>query len=699
MTSDVTHSTEIKNHLIAEVIKSAAFYNDEINEQKVNAEVVQLLSHIEAPEGLRGFFYVGQTLLNLFDVTGSTLQEDLSCSDYLIDALRVDLTTVLSKPAAEDYLNNRSGSNWAKLNSLYYLLFCASGLKGSTEDLLFIASFSHHYINNKSILTDPEIQPAHRNRTEEVCRAIRILQNKQQTTFNVLELREYISKWHAHDIARALQTLKQNKQIDSGVSTYVNKLINFFSNNWPKARHRGPIGPQINKRHGRGRRVTVRPEQVDRKQSIVSPPTHLDEQGVDEQDVEILRTHLSNHIEEEANREAYENNSIGAIFDIDLQKLGSINITRHLRQKNNLITSHRLLLSAGSLVLLKNICESRLAKEDRNETVLALYCMLSTGVSLSRLVQLKMYTDDSTVESGIMVSAGQCYWRFKHRVSAVTPPGKPQYFYRSHVWVITPCSAVLHDYFNTKGFTAGGGLFEQQEQQLRKRIDKLLQRTTEKLKVPYVSIDKIESFLSRFTEATETIDPVVLDFSYQLDLYSTRVSRSYVNLSDAQRLNMLVKLWQDVAAYTQDDTVASFFQPMPITVEGERRVGSRYVPTTEFCRQFVAHLQNNLQVTKPGRTLQLSEIVCYHNAYIRYTAWMLGFGTGYRAVYNPLPTLTLHISDLQLLSISDKDDGHFSHSRVVAVADTLNLQLTHLKSHLIRLAELLDLYQQQWTLC
>ncbi|WP_372627677.1 hypothetical protein [Arsukibacterium sp.] len=695
MTSEVTNSTEIKNVFITEAIKSAAFYSEDITEQQVITEVEQLLAQINAPGGLRGFYFVAQTLLQVLDAPGSTLQKQLEISDYVVAALRVDLQSLLSKPDNEQYSETSIGKNWAKSNPLYLVLFTANTFKGSTEDILFLAAFVSHYLMNIELLSDPEIQTTNHPRTEQVCRAIRILQPKSQTLFNVLHFHEYIKNWRASEIVLALEIFKQNNPLDKDTARYVRSLIQFFSNDWPKPRLRGQIGPQKNKREGSGIRVSARPEMVKSKTRVTPAPVQLDEQGVDQQDIEILRSHLSNQIEEETDRADYEQNSIAAIFDNDLQKLGSIDITRNLRQRNNLNTSNRLLLSAASIRLIKKLCESRLLKVGNNEAVLAIYCMLATGISLEQLTKLQIYTDEAAADNGIIVVAGQCYWRFKHRVSAVTPVGQPEYFYRSDTWVKTPCSVVLAEYINTQGLDAKTRLFSQTEQQLRRRIDKLLQRTTEKLRAPYISIDMIESFVSRFTEAADTVDPVVLDFSYQQELFSSRVSRSYVNLSDLQRMRLLDTLWQDIASYSRDDTVSAYFQPGPFIAAEEHRIGSRYLPTAEFCRQFTMQLQTDLHNAKPGSTLKLTDIVHYHNAYTRYTAWMLGFGTGYRAVYNPLPTLTLQVPDLQILSISDKDDGNFSHSRVVAVPNTLNQQLIFLKSHLIRLADLLTLFSPQ----
>ncbi len=690
-------TSEIKVALLNQAIKVASFSAIDLSKQQMEADIEQLMQSIAAPTDFGGFYYVAQSLVNLLQLPGNMLEVQLDLKPYLIEALQVDVTNEMSKPDAAHYKKISAGNNWAKSNPLYLLLFGASGFKNTNDDYQFLAAFVCHFLQNKVMLEDPEIQPANHSRTEEVCRAIRKLQDKNQLLFSAPQLAQNLTNWHATEIASALYSVVSQNILDKDTARYAKTLIKFFASDWSKPRLKGPIGPQKNKRHGGGKRGGTRPELVTGDGKVAPAAVHLDEQGVDAQDVEVLRTHLSNELEEESVRGDEELSSIGAIFDSDLQKLGSINISRDLRQKNNLNLSSRLLLSAGSLRLLKNICDSRLNREAKNDIALAIYCMLSTGISLSELVKLKVIDNLTGTENGIVVTEHQCFWRMKHRMSAVTPVGQPGYFCRSDLWAMTPCSAVINRYIKTHNFKAGAGLFEHNEQLLRKRIDKLLQRVTEKNVAPYISVSMIESFLLRFMEAGKTVDPVVVDFSYQQEMYTTRVSRSYVNLSDMQRVDMLCQLWRDIADYAQDDTVLSFFRPLHAS--SEYRIGSRYVPTAEFCQQFISKLQHNLKNAKPELTLKLDSIVHYHNAYTRYTAWMLGFGTGYRAVHNPLPTLALHIPELQLMSISDKDDGYFSHSRVVAVAQTLNTQLQHLASHLIRLAELItilapELFQQ-----
>ena len=87
------------------------------------------------------------------------------------------------------------------------------------------------------------------------------------------------------------------------------------------------------------------------------------------------------------------------------------------------------------------------------------------------------------------------------------------------------------------------------------------------------------------------------------------------------------------------------------------------------------------------RTYSYDSVIRYHNRYVLYTAYLLMFATGYRAVHNPLPSLSLHLKTYGLLAISDKDDADFTHARLVCVPPLLSQQLSYYEEHLTSLAD------------
>ena len=124
-----------------------------------------------------------------------------------------------------------------------------------------------------------------------------------------------------------------------------------------------------------------------------------------------------------------------------------------------------------------------------------------------------------------------------------------------------------------------------------------------------------------------TVDPVVLDFSYQLALSRTRVSRSYACLEDEQRVGTLHRLWLEISQYIRaaDPTidcptlfeVRYWHEPMV--------VGSTFTPSQDTCRALVRHLLGWVDQSQPFLTFPLEDIIRYHNAYVAYTTYLLMF--------------------------------------------------------------------------
>ncbi|WP_134055693.1 hypothetical protein [Rheinheimera aquimaris] len=682
---------EIKAALLQTVRQQYELAAPPLSSAPVQQKLDHLLQSIGAPIDLAGFYFVSHTLARILLPTVPGFSSELHIDAPLRDALGTDMSNMLSKKAMKAYKKTSPTLGWAENHPLYYLLFLASGLKSSADDNAFLTVFVVQYLRCKHTLEAPELQTT-KTLTGEVCRAFRQIQHKQQILINVEQISSKIERWEAGDIAWALQQLLDENQLNKDFRKTLRFLICFFSNKWKEPVRRGPTGPQRRKRSGGGGRSVVRPDQGLIDSETLPPLTETVEESVVEVDVEILRSHYSTDIDEAPEQEPSDKLSIGAVFDAEKRQLAEINITRHLRQQNNATLSNKQLLSAGSIRLIKHLAERFFSRNSENEAALAIYCMFSTSMPLSQLLPIQLTRQHDNELDSIVVTDSNCYWRLKHRRSSKALQRQPDYLYHCDQWALTPCSALLEQYCRTRVAAGADTLFSREEAQLTRQLEKLLQRTTEKLKANYISATQLQHFLPRFAEANTAVDPIVLDFSYQQDIFATRVSRSYVNLTTAQRVDMLNRLWREVGKYAHDDTTTAFFQPQPVTESTGGRVGSAFVPTADFCRQFIFALQSRLRQAKPASTLSLAAIVNYHNAYIRYVSWMLNFGSGYRAVYNPLPTFAMHNPEDGVLVVSDKDDGEFSNSRIVILPGLLNMQIIHLRSHLVRLAELLALF-------
>jgi hypothetical protein len=175
-------------------------------------------------------------------------------------------------------------------------------------------------------------------------------------------------------------------------------------------------------------------------------------------------------------------------------------------------------------------------------------------------------------------------------------------------------------------------------------------------------------------------------------MYTTRVARSYANVRDHLRTEKLCKLWQNV----EQDIQRYSGKPLPFSLFELRHfdqtnpfMGSSFTPTNDAISTLINSLTKRVSASIPSFQHRLLDMIDYHNAFTAYTAWMLLFGTGYRAAWNPLPTFALFLPSLNLMGISDKDDSDFSHSRIVAVPNVLVSQLKEYKRHLGCLRSLL----------
>ena len=120
-------------------------------------------------------------------------------------------------------------------------------------------------------------------------------------------------------------------------------------------------------------------------------------------------------------------------------------------------------------------------------------------------------------------------------------------------------------------------------------------------------------------------------------------------------------------------------------IEQHIGVGSCFTPTKIALQTWIsttaAHLKTHFQSRQITR--QIESLIEYHNAYTIYTLGMLLSGTGYRAVCNPLPSLSLIFPERNTLCISDKDSTKtFSHMRVIVCARLLRQQLQFYQVHI-----------------
>lgn len=96
------------------------------------------------------------------------------------------------------------------------------------------------------------------------------------------------------------------------------------------------------------------------------------------------------------------------------------------------------------------------------------------------------------------------------------------------------------------------------------------------------------------------------------------------------------------------------------------QIGSSVCPTSDCISTIVSNLYDRVHYER-NNSHDVSSFVAFHNAFTSYCMMMLAFSSGYRAVSNPLVSLSEIDLDQGFLVISDKDNNDNFNSRLVWV--------------------------------
>ncbi|MDY0038644.1 MAG: hypothetical protein RBS05_22295 [Zoogloea oleivorans] len=109
-------------------------------------------------------------------------------------------------------------------------------------------------------------------------------------------------------------------------------------------------------------------------------------------------------------------------------------------------------------------------------------------------------------------------------------------------------------------------------------------------------------------------------------------------------------------------------------------VGTPVRPRLDSLREMVARLRESLKGCS-GRFASISELACYHNNYSLYTALMIAYSTGYRAVSTPYVRAGRRDEASGFAIIRDKDSADHYHSRLVWLPPACLRQLRLYEHH------------------
>jgi len=118
-------------------------------------------------------------------------------------------------------------------------------------------------------------------------------------------------------------------------------------------------------------------------------------------------------------------------------------------------------------------------------------------------------------------------------------------------------------------------------------------------------------------------------------------------------------------------------------------IGSRYCPLEQKVKHLVTSMKRRLSYGKDNYAKDRNSLLALHERYTLYTAQMLSFASGYRAVRSPLRCSFELDWESGLLCINDKDNEDDYNSRLVWLPSACINQLKHYQNHMNRMASYL----------
>ncbi|WP_445426675.1 hypothetical protein [Alishewanella sp. HL-SH06] len=213
-----------------------------------------------------------------------------------------------------------------------------------------------------------------------------------------------------------------------------------------------------------------------------------------------------------------------------------------------------------------------------------------------------------------------------------------------------------------------------------------------------LSIDKIKHFCLHRIIAVGKQDPVILLYAFGGYSYQTRVTRFYSQIPISNIVAELNKFWHDVKTtinqidpdWLLPEGLGTFQEVPPLLTAQPLLIGSKVMPSLAELNKLTGRLASPFSTANKAMVQQsIDALINYHNHYVTYTAMMLLAATGYRAVRNPLPLLSLFLPHYHCMVISDKDDEDFTNTRIVAVGSILAQQLNYYQNHIEKLCNLI----------
>jgi hypothetical protein len=674
-------------------------YQTDTERYEIDEFLSEWLVRIQAPIDARGIMVVLQNIGGYAQDAEVKyhLQKIFHFPDWFFPALQY-AHKVDNKIISNAVDNLHMADGWCKSNPFYAWLFSAFKYSKNKNSQLLQLFFIELYYARLSILQDDELRTPTQTREQEVCSAARLLfdrKNSDMARF-VQQIRPDLLA-DPELLARKIDVYCKDTSpsIEQKNVNYLHSLMHFLLEDWTPGGLRNTSGRfkrRVARRYNKIRYAPLQGNDNDLVDILPALSEQMSSDGLEPDDMYPAQDFALEDNDCEKLRDKRETTSPARVVDPRIQRRKAIDVTAKVRRGQNVVLQNTELLKGAELARFICYLQERAKHPHQAERAMALICwlMLLLGKTYDDITDLSVFDELEASTSGLYLDKkGNGWWCFPMAYSA-----KPHLddvakgLIQTQEFVFTPCSDFLLPMIRN-GYS--GGLKPLLNQSM---VAEILQRrlktySDKVIEGGRITTDKLSNFMQRYCFASGCIDPVVLDFSYRLALTQTRVSRSYACLDDNVRQDALFRLWNavglEINAADPDVQVPQLFEPRAWA--HNHSVGSIFTPSLETCKRLQSALMSRLEGRKPARTYSYDSVIRYHNRYVLYTAYLLMFATGYRAVHNPLPSLSLHLKTYGLLAISDKDDADFTHARLVCVPSLLAQQLNYYEEHLTLLAE------------
>lgn len=658
-------------------------------------DLEKLLDLIDCPPDFRGLQKVLAVLEYLFSTVPDHLIKVIEMESSKVKKLLTLFSNVDESHYAR-YSNQIHAKGWMSRRPIYSLLFIYYDHQ-TPQAASALVFFLQHYYQYESQIVES-------NRVETSIRAFRLLYTDlliDRVCFETTSVEHT-----ANNIRDCREALRVEEEIDddSHLSSrigYLRDLEHFYRLDWKKRINvtrstKKSIRASYSRKTierviGSNNLFTASLNKRPLKKSLIESGITASE---DYPELVIVNTEQPTQ-----SKPKHELPDISTIKDIAKIRSKNRTVSKDVRRSHNLITTSRNILQPHELYYLWQALNSRSNNRinhiSKSHIQLILHIILLTGRSLESVCQLPLNKKGDRNQLGFTLTKSQLLLtvapkptadRGKHSDNTNLLKTKTL---ASLVFPNYLLELLSHPDIDIKAKISGNYTVNA----FRKGIESFLKTLNERYKCQ-ISLQRIENYLVNRTSALEQDDPVILEILRGELSYYSRSPRHYAWYSEEEINNRVQELWSEtfkqIRIYKPE-----FCSPIMNSENLEFDhigLGSQFTPTKEAISDWVMRHTTKLnQFTAFNVVKNLKNLVEYHNEYTVYTLIMLINASGYRAVYNPMPSFDLLLSRYHGLCISDKDSAKtFSHTRVIACPEILETQLQLYKQHAHTLANLIS---------